>query len=161
MTEHVLKCRTAVGDFAEAHIDSDGDVRLETNSADRSTYIYARPEEFAAFARAVLADAEVTLEGTDSDVKIGDEVVVTVYRTHDTEYVNRKGTVTHIDSDDIPYRVEFVGGGAQWVQGVRKVARPSASPFSAHVDEAKRLLADTTYNGYDVVTLARELADRS
>lgn len=96
----------------------------------------------------------------DVDIQRGDYVEVTKYRTNDRTYVGKQGRVTEIDTDHIPYYVAFDDGNAAWAVEVRKVPA-SASPFTTHIDEAKRLLADTAHTGADVVALARELADRA
>lgn len=51
---HTLECRISNGDYAEAYIDADGDVRLEVRMGEyTSAHVYARPEDFAEFARKV------------------------------------------------------------------------------------------------------------
>lgn len=96
------------------------------------------------------------------DIKVGDRVEVTVYRLADCAYNGRAGVVRALDDDDIPYFVEFDDGDRAWAREVRKLEpATSANPFVAHVEEAKKLLASTDHTGTDIITLARELADRA
>lgn len=162
MTDHILKCNASSTDYAEAYIDADGDVRLSVTYADRSGHIYARPAEFAAFARKLLAGTGESL--TDNGpVKVGDHVEITMYREHDRAHVGKRGVVNEIDTDSIPYLVHVEGYGGVWARDVRKVtsAVTPSNPFAAHVDEAKRLLAGNSPTAADIVALARELADRA
>ncbi|KUN16465.1 hypothetical protein AQJ23_45140 [Streptomyces antibioticus] len=159
MTEYTLKCRVSEGDYAEAYIDADGDVRLSVFSSGLRRLIYASPKEFAEFARKVLDDAGLSLG--DDRPRIGDRVEVVKYRSYSSQYEGLRGTLRAIDDDDTPYLVETEEEGTVWAVSVRKVTTPApGNPFAAHIEEAKRLLEDTPHYGADVITLARELADR-
>jgi hypothetical protein len=103
----------------------------------------------------------------DTRPKVGDRVRVTADTVERT--VGRFGHLVEVgDPDDFyPYRVRFEDGNdtEEWVRNVVKAegtTTPATAPltFTALVDEAKRLLADTDHTGADVITLARELAER-
>lgn len=152
---HTLNCRMSDLDYLTAEVDSDGDVRIELRAGD-SNHIYARPEDFAEFARQILADAGE--DPRNGVVKVGDYVEVTKYRNCDSRYVGKRGRVTTVDNDDIPYRVEFDDGVAAWTMEVRKVSAPPAGPASL-VDQAKTLLAGTSPTAADIVAMVRILVD--
>jgi hypothetical protein len=158
MSSHTLRCRVTAGDYAEAHIDGDGDVRLELHmGAYTSAFLYARPAEFAAFARAVLAGTGESVETlTDGSVKVGDLVEITKDRDWTSEDVGRRGLLTQIDEDDsLRYRVKLDDGGEVWFMEVRKVATSSRADL---VTRARSALEGTNPTAADIIRLAEFLA---
>ncbi|MEU3285630.1 hypothetical protein [Streptomyces longwoodensis] len=156
MTDYTVRCRLS-DDRLTGRVDSDGDIRIEVTGGTR--YVYATPEQFAAFARNLLADA-----GADPRVvpiRVGDHVEIVKYRLNDRHYEGLRGRVRSIDEDDIPYLVE-TDEGAVWCREVRKVAAPEPAPESGsradHVAQAKRLLAGTTHDAGHILRLAEFLA---
>ncbi len=160
MQEHTLNCRISNGDYAVARIDADGDVRLEVHMGENtSAHLYARPEQFAAFARAVLAETgESAGAPADEEVGVGDYVEITKYRLGDHRYNGKRGRVTSIDSDDIPYYVELEDGSAAWAREVRKVDAPVNPTRADLVERARAALAGTNPTAADIIRLAEFLA---
>lgn len=95
-----------------------------------------------------------------ASVNVGDVVEVTSRRDR---YFG-----ADLDGERWYFRPEHIGNGlepveeplADWERDLIESAK-AASPFTAHVDEAKRLLAGTDHTGADILALAVELADRS
>ncbi|WP_435613258.1 hypothetical protein [Streptomyces sp. bgisy159] len=157
MAEYTLTCRVSGDETLTGIVDADGDVRLEMRS-DISNHIYVRPDDFAEFARNLLADA-----GADAEsglVKVGDLVEIVKYRSYSSEYEGLTGRVTAIDEDDLPYLVDTNDAGEVWAVEVRKVSEPApACPGrEALVSKAKSLLADTPHTAADLLRLAEFLA---
>jgi hypothetical protein len=153
MSEYTVRCRISTGSLT-GEVDTDGDVRIEVDGPGR--HIYARPEEFAEFARTLLADIG---EAEDDTIRYGDYVEIVRYRLTSDQYVGRRGRVKSIDTDDIPYLVE-TDEGAVWCHEVRKVSEPAPESGSRadHVAQAKRLLAGTTHDAGHILRLAEFLA---
>jgi hypothetical protein len=159
MTDRTLNCRMSDGDYMDAYVDSDGDIRVQMFAG--GDHIYASPADFAEWARQIIADAGEPTTGATA--KIGDKVTV----TSPPELVGTAGILDKIDIHDseLPYRiVDEDGKYVAWAHRVRRTGadgQTSDSSFTAHVEEAKRLLEGTTFRGEDVIILARELADRA
>jgi hypothetical protein len=157
MREHRLNCTMTAGDHITGGIDSDGEVRLETRTNGGSELVYASPAEFRDFARKVLSEAGTDLDSDDDSVTVGDYVEITVYRSYDRSHVGKRGTVTQIDSDGIPYLVDTDTDGEMWAVAVRKTSRAGGTRAS-YVGEAKRILAGSDPTAADIVRLAEFLA---
>ncbi|AKZ59209.1 hypothetical protein SAM23877_6164 [Streptomyces ambofaciens ATCC 23877] len=164
MTRHTLRCRVTDGDYAEAHIDADGDVRLEVHMGQHtSAFVYGRPTEFAAFARAVLAGTGESVETlTDGSINVGDRVEI-LPSANNTTTAGRVGVVSKVDrsgNDDMPYRVDDEAGGfIAWATRVRKISSDSAtSPRADFVSQARAALDGTNPTAADIVRLAEFLA---
>lgn len=160
MAEHILKCRLSDTDHAEGFIDGDGDVRLRVHSSTSSYHVYARPAEFAEFARKVLADAGERLDVDGGPIRVGDYVEITTYRSYDHRYDGYKGKVTELDiGDGIPYLVNTDTDGEVWAVDVRKVDEPSTNGTRSRcVDQARTALAGTNPTAADIIRLAEFLA---
>jgi hypothetical protein len=148
-------------------------VHVTNSGRGRSESTALRPDAARTFARGILALCDEIDGGEAKEaplatpVKVGDRVVVTqngmVYERD--ENVGREGTLLSIDHADPqqPYKVDVDGDGVWWCKEVApvSVSAPAPSPFAAHVDEAKRLLAGTDHTGADVIVLARELHENA
>ncbi|MFD5160995.1 hypothetical protein ACFWMJ_23450 [Streptomyces hawaiiensis] len=115
-----------------------------------------------------LADWERELiESAPAPIKVGDRVDIVRAEACSRHEEGRTGIVDEVDRDDphLPYRiVDEAGDFIAWVKEVRKVDEPEPAPaftFATLVDEAKRLLAGTPHTAADIITLARDLADRA
>ncbi|MGW1268149.1 hypothetical protein [Streptomyces sp. NPDC002491] len=158
MADVRLNCYMS-SDYLTAQTDSDGDVRIDVYPADASQ-IYARPDVAAEFARGILRLVGEAVDTSGDPVMRGDYVEVTKYRTRDRRYVGKRGRLTDIDTDDIPYRVEFDDGDTAWAMEVRKVnATTPADRPAALVEQAKSLLAGTSPTAADIVAMVRVLTD--
>jgi hypothetical protein len=156
-TTHTLRCRVSTDDYAEAYIDAEGDVRLEVKCGHTSAHLYARPEDFAAFARKVLTGTGESVD--DSPVKVGDYVEITSTRAYSREFDGLKGRLTQIDDDGVPYLVETEEEGEIWATEVRKVHIPDAgSSRLTYVEQARKALDGTYPTAADIVRLAELLA---
>jgi hypothetical protein len=153
--EFTLNCKYGdPSDRVEVKRDYDGDIRLYVPT----TAVYVDDEGARDFARKLLAfvgdDAETAA------IKVGDRVEITKYRDDDRTHVGKRGLVTDIDSDDIPFRVEFGegGGGAAWAMEVRKVTPVGSPSRSAALDEARRI-AGPGASAADVLAYAKWLSE--
>jgi hypothetical protein len=136
--------------------DYDGDVMIIPSGGT----VYLDDAGTRDFARKLMAFVENTAETAHevAATKVGDRVEITKYRDDDRTHVGKFGTVTQIDTDDIPFLVHADGYGAVWAMGVRKVT-PTASPSrSAALDEARRI-AGPDASAADVLAYAKWLAE--
>ncbi|MET9480988.1 hypothetical protein [Streptomyces sp. NPDC006638] len=129
MTEYTAQCRASDRDKFVAS-RSDDAVRVEAvQRRDFMMDAFLDPGTAREFAAGLVALAD-EIEGEDvPDIKVGDHVEIVTYRTHDDEYNGRRGVVTSIDTDDIPYLVRFDGEDdytAAYAREVRKVDPPRA-----------------------------------
>jgi hypothetical protein len=90
-----------------------------------------------------------------ADIKIGDRVEITRYRSYDDEFVGKSGIVTQIDSDSTPYLVLTADEGEIWAEDVRQVV---GTDRDALVARAKEHLAGTPHTADDIIRLAEFLA---
>lgn len=158
MTEYKAECRIDSGDYVVADIHNDNDdVRLRAyDDNDPVTDVILAPAAARAFARGVLALADVCDGGepkpgpepAPEPLKVGDRVVATaVDRGADTQYIGKTGTLVRIDDDSLPYRVHLPDLGFDWwFTGVRKV-EAAADPKPAEerlpkVGDLLRVLQD-------------------
>jgi hypothetical protein len=134
--------------------DYDGEIKIIPSE----DTVYLKDEGVRDFARQLLAfvgdDAEAAA------IKVGDRVEITKYRDDDRAHVGKVGTVTEIDTDDIPYLVHVDGYGAVWAMEVRKVT-PTASPSGgrASVLEEARRIAGPGASAADVLAYAKWLSE--
>lgn len=160
MSQHTLTCRMSANDYAEAYIDSDGDVRLAMNGSSGHVHIYARPEDFARFACNVLTGTGESIEPAgDEPIRIGDRVeILPSVDNHTT--AGRVGVVKRIDTDDIPYQVlDDDGRFVAWASTVRRIgASPATSSRASFVDQARKALDGTNPTAGDIIRLAEFLA---
>lgn len=157
MPEITLHCKHDSDDVIRVFRDSDNEIAFRNPGST----VFTTDEGAREFANKILDFVGRDASGADAPVKVGDYVEVTKDRDWTSEDVGRRGHVTRLDEGtSLPYRVKLDDGDDVWFMEVRKVPA-TASTFSAHVEEAKRLLTGTPHYGADVITLARELAERA
>lgn len=92
------------------------------------------------------------------DIKVGDTVRITSYRSYSTTYVGLVGTVVQIDDDGIPYLLSVPSEGELWAEKVERVSGPTSSTRDELVTRARGLLIDTNYTAADLIRMAEFLA---
>jgi hypothetical protein len=177
--------------YTAACVIDGGDTITAARSGDRvelepssRTEVYLDPAPARTFARGILALADEIDGGEVKEEapavkpvpQVGDRVSIVEDDSYSMpgEFIGRTGVLREAKTDGrgMPYRVRLDDPSGTWDEGswwVKEVelldeetpADTPVNPFAAHVDEAKRLLADTDHNGADVIRLARELADRA
>ncbi|MFD9442106.1 hypothetical protein [Streptomyces sp. NPDC060001] len=155
MPDARLNCGYEGGDYVTGSVDADGDFILRAYKDHfQASTVMPSHDAVRTFARQILAlvgDATA-----DEPVKVGDFVEVTKDREYDTSDVGKRGRVTQIDSDDIPYRVDIGGGESTWVMEVRKVASTTSGSRAERLDEARRV-AGPGATSADVLAYAKYL----
>jgi hypothetical protein len=154
--EFTLKCKLDSNerDRIEVSRDYDGDIRFY---APANNTVFTDDSGAREFARKILA--LVGDEAPEAEpLKVGDLVEVTVDRHHDTSDVGKRGRLTRIDTDDVPYGVTLDNGAFIWVTDVRKVPPTVSSTRSTLLAEARRE-AGTGASPADVLAYAKFLSE--
>ncbi|MFF3140853.1 hypothetical protein ACFVRU_03715 [Streptomyces sp. NPDC057927] len=159
MSDARLECAFEGGDYLSAAVDGDGDVTLRAYTA-HAQRVTVMPTDAAVrtFARQLLALVGDESTGAPTAVKVGDRVEITKYRSDDRAHVGRFGTVTEIDTDDIPFLVHVDGYGGVWAMEVRKVTPTASTTRTNLIDEARRL-AGSGATPADVLAYAKFLSE--
>jgi hypothetical protein len=176
MTEYVAKCSSGVRDTITARVDGSSIELKAAHEGGRKLEIYLYEDDARTFARGILALAdeldgeEVAEAAPKRAVKVGDRVRITRNHVMDgDENLGTVGQLSRIDAGDLvyPYLVELPDGIEWWCVKVELVDAPEPAPvdapssaFAGLVTQAKQLLEGTAHNGADIITLAREMADR-
>jgi len=183
MTEYVAhSAHSAIGSDSTVRAHRVGSwVHVTSKSRGASASTALEADDARKFARGILALAD-EIDGGEADamkpeIKVGDKVRIVRNSPWDGDkHVGRVGVLASVDSHDhvMPYRVSFPDDSYGWwcaevelvdtttpTDEPAPAVEPGLSAFAAHVEEALSLLAGTTYTGADVITLARELADRA
>ncbi|WP_327379393.1 hypothetical protein [Streptomyces sp. NBC_01212] len=93
-----------------------------------------------------------------TDIKIGDRVEITEYRSYDDECNGWTGVVVQIDNDGIPYLVRTEEEGDVWAVNVRKLDTAASLSRDDLVARAKAHLTGTPHTADDIIRLAEFLA---
>ncbi|WP_326812141.1 hypothetical protein [Streptomyces scopuliridis] len=167
MTTYTATCDRGPSDTIAASRDGDNIWLIARQRGDFKLDVYLAPEKAIEFARGLLHLAGDPVTAEARTVRVGDRVEITKYREWGAStFEGRTGRLLEIDSDSIPYRVQFDDSDdGEWATEVRRIPDVTAtSPDSAgskresFVTHAKRLLDGTTHDGADVVRMAAFLA---
>ncbi|MFJ9213050.1 hypothetical protein [Streptomyces sp. NPDC102264] len=168
MTTYTATCDRVPYDTIAASRDRISDnVRLVARqSGEFKLDVYLAPEKAVELARGILHLAGDPVATDGRPLRVGDRVEITKYREWTSELEGKTGTLLEIDTDCIPYRVQFDNSDDwEWAAEVRRIPDanttspdPAETQRESFVMDAKRLLDGTTHDGADIVRVAAFLA---
>ncbi|MEV4972010.1 hypothetical protein [Streptomyces scopuliridis] len=170
MTTHTVACDRGPSDAIAASREGDTVRLIARQSGEFKLDVFLAPERAIEFARGILELAGDQVTAEVHALRVGDRVKITKYREWGAStFEGRTGRLLEIDSDSIPYRVQFDDSDDstdwEWATEVRRIPDvtttspdPAESQRESFVARAKELLDGTTHGGSDVVRMAAFLA---